>query len=233
MDLVGRTAAESLIGDVLSTAAGRSGRDDAVRGRAGGPAGNARLTAWTGLLLLVLLAVEGLTLLAIGSLLGLHIVVGVLLVPVVLLKSATTGWRVLRYYRGDRDYVRAGPPPTLLRVLGPLVVASTLAVLATGIALVVMGAGGVTASVDVGGTPLSMVTLHKASFFAWFALMTLHVLARTVPALRTLAGTQERARPVPGGAGRLGLLALSVMSGAVLSVVLLGAASWWTTSWTH
>lgn len=37
---------------------GRADRRDPVLAGTGGPAGNARLTAWTGLVLLVLLAIE-------------------------------------------------------------------------------------------------------------------------------------------------------------------------------
>ena len=40
--------------DVLATALGQQHRDDPVRPRTGGPAGNAQFTAWLGLLLLVL-----------------------------------------------------------------------------------------------------------------------------------------------------------------------------------
>jgi hypothetical protein len=170
--------------ELVRTATGEAHREDAARGRTGGPAGNVRLTSWTGLLLLVLLAVEGFTLLSLGSLLSVHLWVGALLVPPVLLKSATTGWRIVRYYTGDPDYVRAGPPPLLLRLLGPLVVLLTLSVLGTGLALVLLGQDSFR---SYAGLPLSMLTLHKASFVLWFAVMALHVLARTVPALRVLS----------------------------------------------
>jgi hypothetical protein len=43
------------ISDVLNTARGRRRRRDAALPRTGSPAGNARLTAWLGLTLLVLL----------------------------------------------------------------------------------------------------------------------------------------------------------------------------------
>src|SRR6476469_7545572 len=87
----------------------------------GGTEGNSRLTAATAAVLLVLLAAEGLTLLSLDSFLSWHIFIGMLLVPIVGLKVATVGYRIVRYYAGQRDYVRAGPPPTLLRMLGPIV----------------------------------------------------------------------------------------------------------------
>ena len=96
---------------VADEAIGRGHRSDPVLGTTGGPAGNARLTAWTGLALLVLIVAELFTLLDVRGLLSWHVVIGVLLVPFALLKTATTGWRILRYYTGARPYRSAGPPP--------------------------------------------------------------------------------------------------------------------------
>src|SRR5579863_2660040 len=61
---------------------------------------NARLTAATAAVLLVLLAAEGVTILRIHALLTPHVVIGMLLVPPILLKIGSTGWRFVRYYRG-------------------------------------------------------------------------------------------------------------------------------------
>ena len=72
----------------------------------GGSDGNEQLTAMVATVLLVLLAAEAATLLNLGSLLTVHAFVGMLLIPVIVLKLAGTGWRMLRYYlRGD-EYVR-------------------------------------------------------------------------------------------------------------------------------
>ncbi|HEY8316020.1 MAG TPA: hypothetical protein VIG35_04075, partial [Gaiellaceae bacterium] len=57
-----------------------------------GPERNLRLTALTGAVLLVLLAVEGFTLLSLRAMLSLHIFIGILVVPVVLLKLGSTGY---------------------------------------------------------------------------------------------------------------------------------------------
>ena len=65
----------------------------------GGSAGNEQLTLAVAALLIVLLAVEGATILQIRSLLTVHAFVGMLLIPVVGLKVASTGWRILRYYQ--------------------------------------------------------------------------------------------------------------------------------------
>src|SRR5579871_1600430 len=77
--------------------------------------GNARLTGSLGALLFVLFAVEGLTILAhVGHVLSTHVFVGMLLAAPVAVKVASTGYRIVRYYRGDPDYVHRGPPPWLL-----------------------------------------------------------------------------------------------------------------------
>ena len=69
----------------------------------GGSDGNEQLTAILATLLIVLLAVEGATLLNVRSLMTVHAFVGVLLVPVVALKMASTGWRMIRYYLGGAE----------------------------------------------------------------------------------------------------------------------------------
>src|SRR5665213_387039 len=88
----------SIVSDAFYSAIGRLHRDDPIEPRTVGPAGNARLTAWTGLLLLVLSLAELVTLLNVGGLISWHIVIGTLLIPPALLKTASTGWRIIRYY---------------------------------------------------------------------------------------------------------------------------------------
>lgn len=100
-----------ILGDVVASASGAELRHDPELPRTGGPAGNARLTAWTGLLLLVGYLVECFTLLSLHAMLTVHILVGAILVPLVMLKTATTGWRIVRYYLGSPSYRAAGPPP--------------------------------------------------------------------------------------------------------------------------
>src|SRR5438876_7249041 len=109
----------------------------------GGTEGNARLTGLTGLVLLVLLAVEGVTILAIRPLLSVHVFVGLLLIPPVALKLGATGYRMLRYYTRAAEYVRKGPPLLVMRlIVAPGLVAATVVVFATGVALLVVGPGG-------------------------------------------------------------------------------------------
>ena len=134
-------------------------------------------------MLLLLLFVEGATLLNMRSLLTVHVLVGLLLIPIVALKLGSTGWRMLRYYLGSEEYVERGPPNVVLRtVVAPLIVLSTLVLFATGTALVALG--------ETEGT---VVGLHKASFIVWVGATGVHVLAhiRRLPVLLR-EGTRSR-----------------------------------------
>jgi hypothetical protein len=96
-------------------------------------AGNARLTALTGLTLLVLFAAEVVTvILGVDQVLTAHAAIGFALAPAVLLKIGSTGWRALQYYRGNPAYVRHGAPPTALRVLGPVLIALSATLIGSG-----------------------------------------------------------------------------------------------------
>jgi len=66
----------------------------------GGVDGNGWLTTATGIVLIVLLAVLGVTIVRIGQLIWLHLFLGLLLVGPVALKLASTGYRFARYYAG-------------------------------------------------------------------------------------------------------------------------------------
>jgi hypothetical protein len=217
-------ALQQLTADVLAEATGRRHRSDAVVPSDGGPAGNARLTATTGLVLLVLFLAELVTLLDVSGLIGWHVVIGVLLVPPALLKTASTGWRIARYYGGSRDYRESGPPPVLLRALGPLVVLSTLGLLGSGLALIALGPDASRHTlVRALGQRVDAVTVHQALFVCWAVATGLHVLARLVPAV-ALAGGRSA---VPGGRRRLAAIALTLIVAAITTALLLGTAAAW------
>jgi len=175
-------------------------------------AGNERLTATTATVLLLLLAVEGFTILSVGQMLSVHIVVGLLLIPPVALKLASTGYRFARYYLRDAAYVTKGPPHIAMRLLAPLLVVSTPTVLGTGVALLALGPDH---HRDV------VLGLHKASFLVWFALMSVHVLVYAPRLPRAVLSSQAWAR--------IGLVAGSVAAGAVLA----GAAYSLAGPWLH
>ncbi len=183
----------------------------------GGTEGNARLTGLTALVLLVLLAAEGATIPFIRSQLTLHIFLGVLLIPPVLLKVATTFWRFARYYTGASDYVAKGPPHAFHRLLvAPLVVASTAGLFGTGVLLIALH--------PQRGLVLG---LHKASFIVWLWAMSAHVLGHVlkVPGL----AKADLDRVVPGSGLRQFLVAGAIVAGIVVALATLPLAHDWAT----
>lgn len=182
--------------------------------REDGVAGNGRLTAALGALLLVLLAAEGATIPLIGQLREEHILIGMLLLGPVAAKLASTGYRFARYYLGAPAYVRKGPPQFALRLLAPGVVFTTVALFGTGVALLIVGGNG------------ELSFLHEVSFVAWFALMTIHVLGHVLelpgPAFADWRG------PRLGGAGlRRAAIAAALAIGAGLALLSASAAGSW------
>jgi hypothetical protein len=185
-----------------------------------GVAGNERLTALTGTVLLVGFALEGLTLLALGRLLTLHMFLGMMLIGPVLLKICSTGYRFVRYYTGSEGYADKGPPAPILRLLGPVVILTSLAVLGTGVALALAGRG-----------TGPWLFLHKASFVLWFGAMTVHVLTYVWRLPRILLGTDGGgARPARGGIRWL-LIGASLAGGLVLALLAMRLATGWD-AWT-
>ena len=195
-------------------AARRPGARVSARRALGGARGNAQLTSLTGLVLLVLLAVEGATVPAIRQLLSVHIFVGMLLLGPVTLKLASTGYRFARYYGGAREYVAVGPPEPLMRfVVAPVLVFSTMALFASGVALLVVPQRGL------------VLELHKASFVVWFGAMSVHVLGYTIRALRNVVGSHAR---VPSGAAaRLALATVAIGAGLALAAATYPLAQPW------
>jgi hypothetical protein len=187
----------------------------------GGVVANSRLTASAGMILLVALAVEGITLFDVNTMFALHAFVGLLLVPVAVLKMCTTAYRFVKYYTRDQAYRRKGPPHPILRIIGPVVVISTVALLATGVVLLAKGPRN-------SGT---LVSLHQASFIVWVSATTIHVLGHIVETFRLTADDlrSDAADEVPGVAIRRVVLLLCVVIGLGLGVASLG----WNDAWTH
>jgi hypothetical protein len=171
-----------------------------------GPDGNERLTAAAGAVLFLMLAALGVTILSINQLLSAHFFIGVLLIPPVLVKLGSTGWRFVRYYRRAPEYVAKGPPLLPLRLLAPVVVLSTVAVFATGVALMFQG-------------PQRgfLVGLHKASFVVWLAATGIHVLAYIWRVPRLAVSTR----------GPWLLVAGAIVAGAILAVATVHYATPW------
>lgn len=191
----------------------------------GGTAGNERLTAATGVILLVLLAVIGVTILRLRPLLSVHLFVGMLLIPPVGLKLASTGYRFMRYYTANPAYRRKGPPPVFLRMIAPLVVLTTTVVLASGVALLFVGPS----SRD------TLLPIHKVSFFVWLAFTALHVLGHLPGIPAVLRADYGRGAAWSGNAsgrsGRTLALAGALVAGVVLAVLVIPEVSAWLNSY--
>lgn len=185
-----------------------------------GAQANRKLTASTGAVLLLGFAIEGCTLLALHRLLVVHFLVGLLLIGPALLKVASTGYRFARYYTRAPGYVRRGPPPPVLRVLGPLVIATSAAVLGTGVALALAGPG-----------QGDWLLLHKLSFIAWFAVMTVHVLNYAPRLPRILAAREDRSGDrvtmLFSGPARWLTLAAALVAGVAVAVVTMRFSGAW------
>lgn len=179
------------------------------------PAGNARLTAVTGMVLLVLFASELVTeILGVRNVLTTHVVIGYLLAPPVLVKLGSTGWRMSRYYLGDRAYRLRGAPRALLRVLGPVIVLLTVTLVGSGI-LTYNGPHSVhTPALDV----------HKVTFYLWLVAVVCHVVPHFLEAV-SLAAADLLGRAgvrVPGATARRALVVGALVIGAVIAVAFSG-----------
>ena len=200
-------------------------RDDAeargatlARWRSGGIRGNELLTSATAVVLIVLLAAEGVTVLQLGSLLAEHMFIGLVLMPPVLLKLSSVGYRFVRYYTGSREYTAKGVPRLPLRMLAPALVVATVALFTSGALLLAAGHNN-----------RSILQIHQLSAIVWVAVFAVHVLAyipRVARSLTTaLRATREHA--VPGTGVRGVLLASAIGGGVALAVALLPAINSW------
>lgn len=184
-----------------------------------GVEGNSRLTASTGIVLTVLLLIEGFTILDVRGYLSLHTIIGLALIGPLALKCATTIYRFARYYTGRSEYVDRGAPPVVLRLIGPFVVLSSVAVIGTGIALLVTH-----------GASDTWLTLHQASFIVWICFTGVHFLGHIYEAVR-VTGRDVRARhddpAARGRTARLAVVAASLVVGFGLAAAFTPSAASW------
>jgi hypothetical protein len=176
--------------------------------------GNALLTAMTAAVLTVLLAALGVTILDIGGLVTEHMLLGLALIPPVLLKLASIGYRFARYYTGSRAYTATGPPRLPLRLLAPVLVGATLAVFTSGVLLLVAG--------HKAGT---LLEIHQVTFFVWGVVFGVHFLAYSPRVARSLLAARRSA--VPGGGLRGMLVTFAVVGGIALAMSLLPVIHSW------
>jgi hypothetical protein len=180
---------------------------------------NRRLTALAGIVLYVLLLALAATVVDVRRLLIAHYLVGLLLIPPVILKLGSTGYRFLRYYSGSETFRLAGAPPLLLRfIIAPVLVLSTAAVFATGLELWLFG-------LQFGSVWISW---HTLSAVVMLIAVAAHVLAHT----RLSAGVfaEEVMARREAVLSPRSLVVASLVSGAVLAAASLLYVSPFTTS---
>ncbi len=182
--------------------------------------GNERMTALAGAVLLVLILVELVSAAILRTLLSIHVFVGVLLAGPLVVKLGSTFSRFLRYYTGSPAFVRRGPPHLALRVMAPLLIATTLVVIGSGIGLVVTGPSS--------AGPL--LPLHGFSVLVWLPLIAIHVFAHILRVPRLVADdwSKPSGKSLAAGRGRrLGMNLGALLAGAVAAILLFpGTAPW-------
>ncbi|HST24598.1 MAG TPA: hypothetical protein VLJ76_01275 [Gaiellaceae bacterium] len=185
--------------------------------RSGGVEGNERLTSTVGLVLVLLLGAEAVTAIDLHDLLPVHLFLGMLLLPPVALKLASTGWRFTRYYTRNARYREAGPPRWALRLLAPELVVSGLLLFGTGVAFLLVGHGG--------GW---LLTIHAGSFVAFGVLVSIHTLAYLSRVLRLGFSDWRLRGPRPLGSGlrRAALIVALVAGVAVAGATYTVQSSW-------
>jgi hypothetical protein len=167
-------------------------------------------------ILVVLLAAEFLTLLDLRDLLGVHMILGLILIPPVLLKLGSTGYRFARYYTKSPAYRGKGPPFLPLRLMAPVLVASALGMFITGVWLLV-----------IGHKSDQVLFFHKASVIVFSVVFVIHLLAYGLRTIRTLKRAWHQQPGLPGGGLRSTLVASSLGVGVALAIVLSDLISDW------
>lgn len=172
------------------------------------------------MLLLVPILLELATIvLGVHAFMSLHVFVGLLLIPLVLLKLGSTGWRFARYYTRSRAYVAHGPPQLAMRSLAPLLVLATVILFGSGVAMGILH-----------GHALQIARrLHGPTSVIWLVLIGIHVL---VYLKRALAGSLEELgsatrREVRGASRRGYTLAAALIVGLAAGVATVPAQHRW------
>jgi hypothetical protein len=184
----------------------------------GGTTGNEVLTSATAAVLTVLLLAEGVTIIFMGNLRDEHMFIGMALIPPLVLKLGSTGYRFARYYLRTPAYREKGPPHVALRVLAPVLVVLTLIVFVSGVVLLL-----------VGHRSDTLFTIHKISFIVWSGFFAIHFLAYVPRVLRSLQDdwTSAARRRVAGAETRLALVLASTGGGIALALAVLPLITGW------
>jgi hypothetical protein len=208
-----------------------------------GPAGNRRLTSLTATVLLALLILQvasavvfallSYNLAALGGpvydvVRPVHFFVGFLLMPVIAIKLASTGYRFGRYYTRNRAYHEAGPPRPVPRLIAPILIVSSVTLFGSGVEMWSFR----------NQFGYAWTAIHNASAFVFVATLILHIVLHVREAHREaaadLAGMPivtaggPAAEPLGGAVTRRSVLGGGLAVGTVLGV---GASGFPVASW--
>lgn len=180
----------------------------------------ARGVALGGVALLVLSALEVLTALDLRIALFWHIVIGVVLIPMLVLKLGLATWRFASFYRSSSPAHVRSAPWLPLRLLAPLLVVVTVLVVLSGAELTFAGP-----------TSFSDTFLAPAHFLLagiWLVLLFIHTFAYSKRSLHSsghdLRGALARRS---GSLLRTGLVVVALAAGVALAYTALGQARAW------
>jgi hypothetical protein len=148
-------------------------------------------------------------LLGLQRFLSLHVFVGLVLLPPVALKLASTGWRFTRYYTMAAAYRAKGAPQLVMRLMAPLLVTATIVLFGSGVAMGFLH-----------GHSLRLARqLHGPASVVWMLLVGVHVL---VYVKRALVSTKEDVDPTSRGAVRGASTRNLIVAAAVLTGLVAG-----------
>ena len=119
--------------------------------------------------------------------------------------------------------MRKGAPHVVLRIAGPILVLTTIAVIVTGIA-----------ALGAGRSAHWLVDLHKASFILWFVVTTVHVVGHVLDTPKlTIADYKpgSRTNAVRGVWLRRLVTVLTLATGLVLAYAVVNSG--WMDVWHH
>ncbi|MGC8480780.1 MAG: hypothetical protein ACP5PJ_04470 [Acidimicrobiales bacterium] len=129
----------------------------------------ARISAITGLVSLALIIVEIYTIPYIAALVSWHVVIGMIITGVLVAKLLGVLYRFVRFYQGETEFIEAGPPWPMLRVLAVPLALSTIILLGSGVELTISGPSSFSTSF--------LVPAHTLVAIIWFFLVALHAFA--------------------------------------------------------
>ncbi len=184
-------------------------------------AGNARLVAISGAAILVLLPIPYATALVLDTLWRVHYFSALLVIPLIIVKLAGTGWRALSYYRGDNGYRADGPPHPMPRLTAPILVAGTVVLFFSGVVMM-FGTSGF--------GPWS--TIHNGAAIVFTGALALHLLAHLWDTPAEVAAdvapvlVSGPRREVPGARRRVAVTVAAFVIGLTAAAVAVPVEQW-------